>query len=118
MGIADPLVTQTMTLSSDKQLNEERACTLQLLEKHRDFILQNNSYTFCQDWINAKYDFLARQRVTFLLKLTGLFFCHPLETGKRLYWALPNIGFNFRFRQFYHDQRSHTASGYNRYHLL
>jgi glycosyltransferase involved in cell wall biosynthesis len=103
-GISNPLVTQTMTMAHDKKLDEERACAFQLLEKHRDFIEQKSSYSFCHDWIDAKYDFLAQQKVKFLLKLLKLFILHPFETVKRIYWAMPNIGFNVRFGKFHHEK--------------
>ena len=94
-----------MTLAHDKKLDEERACALQLLEKHQNFIEQRSSYPFCRDWIDAKYDFLEHKKARFLLKLMKLMMIHPLETMKRILWALPNIGFNVRLGKFHHDEK-------------
>lgn len=101
-GIAAPLVTQTMTLSQEKKLEEELALMLRLLEKHRDFIEQESDYDFCRAWTIAKHDFLRGDKPSFLRKMAALAARHPVETGKRLVRALPNIGFNVRLSRF-HD---------------
>lgn len=105
VGIKKPLVTQTMTLAADKKLDEERACALQLLEKHKTFIDRKSSYSFCCRWIEAKYDFLAGDKKYFLLKMLKLFVSYPIETLKRFFWALPNIGFNVKLNRFHNEQK-------------
>ncbi len=104
VGISEPLVIQTMTLSSDKNLDEERSCALQLLEKHRGFISRIGSYSFCVAWIEAKYDYLSGKRLSFLLKFLLLAIFRPLETGKRLRAILPNIGFNIKLKSFHNER--------------
>ncbi len=104
-GLEEPLVTQTMTLASDKKLDEERRCMMQLLDKHRDFISGVSSYPFCRAWLAAKYDFLEGRRGLFLLKILKLFVTHPLLTAKRFIWALPNAGFNVRFSKFHNEKK-------------
>lgn len=103
VGISDPLVIQTMTLATDKSLNEERVHTLKLLDKHKEFINQKSSYAFCYEWINAKYDFLSGHKPVFLIKFTKLFLAHPIETTMRIFWAAPNITFNLNLSRFHNE---------------
>jgi len=103
IGVPDPLVTQTMTLTSDKNLDSEHACNLILLEKYRDFISQNSDYPFCCDWIETKYDFLSRRYVMFFFRFLKLLISHPVATLQRVFWALPNIKSNVIFGRFHDD---------------
>ncbi|MCB1783803.1 MAG: glycosyltransferase family 2 protein [Alphaproteobacteria bacterium] len=103
-GVAAPLVRQTMTMGAEKNLDEELALHLKLMQKHRDFITVHASYGFCRDWLVNKYRFLAGQRGAFLCNMAILLCRHPVETLRRLFRALPNTGFNLRFRRF-HDGR-------------
>lgn len=105
VGIEEPLVTQTMTLASDKKLDEELACTLRLLDKHKDFINKTGSHDFCVAWTRAKYEFLHGRRGAFLAKLAALFARAPVQTAQRLIWALPNTEFNVRLSTFHDGQK-------------
>ncbi len=102
-GVAEPLVTQLMTKADDKKLTSERYYALKLLDKYKDFINQKSSYNFCKGWVDAKYDFISGQKLLFLAKLTKLFLTHPIETLKRIYWSLPNLGFNVKSSKFYRE---------------
>ena len=104
VGIADPLVTQTMTLSSEKMLAEERNHLLNLYIKHKQLIKNGTSYSFCRHWITAKYDFLQGKKFIFASKIIFLIITHPILTLRRMYWALPNTDFNLRVKQF-HDEK-------------
>lgn len=101
-GVAEPLVRQMMTMSAEKGLEEELDLNLKLLDKHSVFLDKHTSSLFCKDWLKNKYDFLAGKRRLFLCKMVWLFFRHPVETARRVFRALPNIGFNIRFSRF-HD---------------
>jgi GT2 family glycosyltransferase len=105
VGIAEPLVTQTMTLTTEKHLTEERVYTLQYITKHKAFLDQTGSYDFCHRWIDAKFDLLERKRVEFVTKLLKLFFCFPVATFKRLYGSLPGVRGNMQFSKFYNSRR-------------
>lgn len=94
VGIAEPLVVQTMTGGSEKSLAEELRYTLMLLDKHRDILDEANQYAFCRQWIENKYALLAGQRGAFLFALVGMLARHPLATIRRLHLALPNVGLN------------------------
>jgi glycosyltransferase involved in cell wall biosynthesis len=105
VGIAEPLVIQTMTLTTEKHLAEERSCTLQYITKHKAFLDQADSYDFCHRWIDAKFDLLERKRVIFLIKFLKLFFCFPVATLKRFYGSLSGVRGNLQFSKFYNSRR-------------
>ncbi len=105
VGIAEPLVTQTMTLTTEKHLAEERFCTLQYLAKHKVFLDETRSYDFCHRWIDAKFNLLEKKKVKFLTKLLKLFICFPVATLKRLYWSLPGVRSNLQFSKFYNSPK-------------
>jgi len=101
VGIKEPLVHQTMTLTFDKKLEDEKSYNLQYLLKYRDLIDQYYSYEFCKKWIEMKFDFLQRRKITFIFKMILLLLQFPYKTIQKLLWALPNIGFNLNFKNFY-----------------
>ena len=101
VGIAAPLVNQTMTVTSDKSLRKEMDFALQLLEKHRDVPDRYGLFEFCRTWIEAKHDWLERRRGAFAAKMLALTLRHPSRTAMRLALALPNLGLNADFRRFH-----------------
>jgi len=101
VGIAEPLVIQTMTLTMEKHLAEEYSCTLQYIAKHKAFLDETGFYEFCQRWIDAKFDLLEGKRVKFLIKLLKLLFCFPVATLRRLFWALQGVRGNLLFSKFH-----------------
>jgi glycosyltransferase involved in cell wall biosynthesis len=101
VGIARPLVVQTMTRTSDKTLAEQYRCVLLLMDKHRDVIDSAGQYVFCRRWIVAKQLWLESRRTEFALALLSLLFAHPILTARRLALALPHIGLNRALRRFY-----------------
>jgi len=105
VGIAEPLVIQTMTLTTEKHLAEERSCTLQYITKHKAFLDQAGSYDFCHRWIDAKFDLLERKRVEFLAKFLKLLFCFPVATLKRFYGSFSGVRGNLQFSKFYNSRR-------------
>jgi glycosyltransferase involved in cell wall biosynthesis len=105
VGIAEPLVTQTMTLTTEKHLAEERSCTLKYIAKHKAFLDQAGSYDFCHRWIDAKFDLLERKRVEFLAKFLKLLFYFPVATLKRFYGSLSGVRGNLQLSKFYNPRR-------------
>lgn len=99
IGINEALVTQTMTYASDKTLKDENFYMLKLLEKNENFIDRYSSYNFCIKWMAGKNDFLEGRKIIFLFKLCSLLLSNPILTMKRIFWSLPNIGFNIRTRR-------------------
>jgi glycosyltransferase involved in cell wall biosynthesis len=100
VGIATPLVTQTMTMSTDKKLGEELACTLYYLKKHRGFFPSPSAYMFQEKWIKAKYAYFSGNK-SFLIKTIMR---HPFKSLQKILWALPSYATNQRFKSFYKGQ--------------
>jgi glycosyltransferase involved in cell wall biosynthesis len=101
VGIAQPLVVQTMTKTSDKTLAEEYRNMLLLMDKHRDVMDSMGEYGFCRRWIDAKQVWLEGRRTEFALALLSLFLAHPILTARRLALAVPNVGLNRALRRFH-----------------
>ena len=101
VGISRPLVMQTMNLSSDKNLSDERRYTLKLLEKHRDVPDRYGIYQFSRRWIETKYAGMEERRGAFLLGMVGLVLSHPILTLRRMKLALPNLSLNRAFGRFH-----------------
>jgi len=104
-GTADALVTQTMTLRSDKNLPEERFYVLQFYSKHKSLMEKENLFGFCQDWINVKFDLLEGNHWQFAIRLLGLMIRHPFATLKRLWWTFPNMRHNLEFSKFHNSRK-------------
>jgi glycosyltransferase involved in cell wall biosynthesis len=101
VGIAQPLVTQWMTRTTEKSLAEEYRNQLLLMEKHRPIMDRAGQYEFCRRWVDAKQVWLEGRRGMFVRTLLLLALRHPLLTGRRLLMALPNIRLNLAFSRFH-----------------
>lgn len=101
VGIADPLVVQTMTQSEDKIITSERFYARQLYKKHHHFLEEEGRNNFDIKWLEAKHDFWENKKVKFIIRLAGLFFCHPLLSIERLIHSLPNMEYNQSVRKFH-----------------
>ncbi len=105
VGIARPLVIQTMTKGSEKSLAKEYRDMRLLMEKHRIIMEREGQYDFCRHWLDAKQAWLERRRMDFARQLLALGLTRPVLTMRRLRMALPNAGLNRAFSRF------HTAGG-------
>lgn len=101
VGVSTPLVTQTMTSSSDKGLERLRQHALQMLEKHRDFFASEDEYCFTRNWMELKHDWLAGRQLSFFGRLASVATRHPLLTLNRIRMALPQMEGNHAFRRFH-----------------
>ena len=101
VGIAEPLVEQTMTLSSEKSLVNECQAMLALLDKHREFFGSVQAYSFARRWIELKHHWLAGHRGRFALGLAGLAARAPLQTARRCAYAIPMTGSRAWMRRFH-----------------
>jgi glycosyltransferase involved in cell wall biosynthesis len=100
-GIAEPLVVQTMTNTTDKNLAREKEYTLALLEKHRDLFEDEALYRYCCEWTELKDLWLRSERLAFARRLARLSVRSPFFTLLRMYTALPGVEGNLAFRQFH-----------------
>ncbi len=102
ISLNSPLVTQTMTLSPDKQLSNELHFNLLLLEKHKNFIVKSGSnrvYLFSKSWIELKHDLLSRRNFKFFTKLFLLCISHPMLTARRIRLGWQNKNSNLKTRK-------------------
>lgn len=100
-GIAEPLVTQTMTKTSDKSLAREYKFTLMLLDKHRDVADAHGLYAFSRRFIDVKQAWLEGRHMETVTGLAGLALMNPRATLQRVRLALPNAGLNRAFGRFH-----------------
>lgn len=101
VGIADPLVIQTMTNTVDKSLAAERQEALMLLEKHRDIADEKGLYDFCRRWLIIKYVWFEQDWRSFLARLMMIGLNYPSATLFRLFMSLRNLGINLSFSKFH-----------------
>ena len=101
VGIAQPLVTQWMTKTSEKSLAEEYRNQMLLLEKHRSIMERAGLYGFCRQWLHAKQAWLEGRHGVLVNALLSLALRHPLLTGRRLLMAVPNMRLNLAFSRFH-----------------
>ena len=90
VGLAEPLVTQTISYSSDKDLSEYKANMLNWIHSHQDYLERKSLYDFSLRWMDARFDFIEGRRASSFAGLISLLWHHPLKTLRRLYWSLPN----------------------------
>jgi glycosyltransferase involved in cell wall biosynthesis len=106
VGIAAPLVTQTMTKTSEKSVAEELRNMLAIMEKHKTIMEKEGQYSFCRSWINAKHFWLRGQRIEFVMRILALMVRHPALTSRRMVLSLPNLGLNKAFGRFHKNNTS------------
>lgn len=103
VGIAEPLVIQNMTKTSEKNLQVEYEYMKRLLNKHRNFMEQAGQFNFSLDWLDLKQAWMKNHHTVFTKLLFKLIFLHPTLTIRRLIFAVPNIGLNKAFSHFHSD---------------
>jgi glycosyltransferase involved in cell wall biosynthesis len=101
-GIAEPLVKQTMTPGTDKNLKDERFFTVKIYNRYARYLANHGRGTFDLEWAEAKYDFLEKRWMRFLAGFFLLSLSHPLLSGKKALRALPNMNYNMVFQRFHH----------------
>jgi glycosyltransferase involved in cell wall biosynthesis len=101
VGIAQPLVVQTMTKTPEKSLAEEHRNILAMMNKHRSFMDRVGQFEFCLRWVDAKHAWLNRSWSHFARTMLSLALLNPILTTRRLVLALPNLGLNRAFSRFH-----------------
>ena len=101
VGIKEPLVSQNMTKTSDKNLDIEFRYTNQLLKKHKNFIDEYSSYSFCLSWLKIKYLFHKRNFFAFILSSIRLIIQYPRKSLNRFFLSLRSIKLNIDFALFH-----------------
>ncbi len=106
IGISEPLVRQTMTMGTEKRLEEEKKYALLLLEKHRNFLEGEGQYAFSRRWLEARYDYLQGHPARFTARLLSLGLGHPVQFLQRLFWSRRNLEYNRRLKAFHKNSAS------------
>ncbi len=88
-GIAEPLVTQTMTMGQEKTLDREKEAELYVLNKHQDYLKHVGWYDFCLSWLAVRHALLRGNKMKTFTALTALGFKHPIKVAQKILWALP-----------------------------
>jgi glycosyltransferase involved in cell wall biosynthesis len=89
VGIAEPLVTQTMTLDQGKSLLNERIAELALLEKHKAYLESRGWYELCREWLEARYEYYNNKKIMMFKRLACLFLKHPIKVIFKIFWLAP-----------------------------
>ena len=89
VGIGEPLVTQYMTVSDDKQLETELAYARAMIDKHRALFTSPEEWAFARAWLELKYLSLANRTGTFAAGLSKLLMQRPLSVMLRAANAIP-----------------------------
>jgi len=89
VGVAEPLVTQYMTVSDDKQLETELNYARAMVDKHRALFVSPEDYAFSRAWLELKYMSLANRTGSFAAGLSRLILQRPLSVMIRAANALP-----------------------------
>ena len=100
MGISEPLVTQVMTPTSDKNLDALEYFNLLVYEFHRDVFDSKAHYEFCREWIRFKHKALAGDVRQTLLSFFKAFVISPRHAIKRFLCSLPTLSRNWQFGAF------------------
>ena len=89
VGISEPLVTQYMTVSDDKQLEIELDYARAMIDKHRALFASPEEWAFSRAWLELKYLSLANRTGTFAAGLSRLLMQRPLSVMLRAANAIP-----------------------------
>lgn len=104
VGIAAPLVTQTMTMGIEKTLDQERKVELLLLEKNIEYLANNGWYSFCIAWLEIRYAHLNNKKALLLKKLIILLIRHPVKVLYKLHWIIPAHATRRDFKKWHHKK--------------
>lgn len=91
-GLAEPLVTQTLSHTVAKTNATEERYHLLLLEAHADFLGREGLYDFCRRWAGLKHAWIDRRPGRMLGHGLWLATRHPWASLRRLAVALPRAG--------------------------
>lgn len=100
VGLAEPLVIQRMTPTSDKNIDRLKQYFLMVLDKHQDIFTTESVFRFSRQWASMKFDWLAGRYRRFVLDFIKLGLRHPFLTFRRIRMALPNLSGNRAFGRF------------------
>lgn len=89
VGVAEPLVTQYMTVSDDKQLETELNYARAMVDKHKALFTTQEDWAFSRAWLELKYMSLANRTGPFAAGLSRLMLQRPFSVMMRAANAIP-----------------------------
>jgi glycosyltransferase involved in cell wall biosynthesis len=104
VGIAEPLVRQTMTMGEHKKLDKILGENMFLYNKYADYLTEKGWLAFNIKWQAARVYFLEKNILRFLSSLIYIALLHPLKLAKRIYWSLPAAATRRDFKKWHHGQ--------------
>ncbi len=84
VGVAEPLVHQTLSVNSHKQLQTEFDFAMTVLRKHVAAFPVAKDFRFSCEWLALKSIWLQGKRTRFLLGLASLCVRHPARAAHRM----------------------------------
>lgn len=104
VGIAEPLVVQTMTMGQEKTLDREKEAELYVINKHQDYLKNKGWYDFCLLWLEIRHTYLRGAKLETLFALIKLALKHPIRVAQKLCWALPAQSTRHDFKKWHNAQ--------------
>ncbi len=99
VGVAEPLVTQQMMVTSEKTLDIELDFAFALLRKHRVQFRTCAEHRFAEAWLTLKFQWLRGQKAAFAVGLLRLGLRRPVSVLKRIAYALPMMSSRASWRR-------------------
>lgn len=103
VGISKPLVIQTMTKTSEKNLKEEFRNIIFIFNKYKYILSAFGDYEFSCMWLRAKYLFLEGNQFDFLILIIKLWFRYPVLLTRRVLNAIPSFALNIAYAKFHRN---------------
>ncbi len=111
VGIAEPLVTQTMTLGAEKTFDREELAETYLLEKHKEYLTQTGWYNFCNKWLKARYKYMKNDYIGMALTLVFLGLRHPIKMCRKAMWIIPATSTRNSYKNWHHRKFDEQKAG-------
>ncbi len=102
VGIAEPLVLQTMTMGREKTLNEERKAELFVLEKNKPYLEKIGWYDFCLSWLDVRHKNHNNNKIGLIFGMMKLFLRSPIKVIQKIIWSMPARSTRQDFRKWHH----------------
>jgi len=101
VGLAEPLVVQSLTSSADKSFEGQHHYGMMLLEKHRHILNGKNDFRYACCYYEARYAFMAGRYIKFAKHIAIAVWLRPSTAFRRLVSAIRNARLNRRMGRFY-----------------
>ncbi len=90
VGMAEPLVIQTMTFTHDKTVHAEHTSALELIDKHKELLERWKWYGFARGWCQMKFALFERGVAPALPQALRLGLASPIKMARKVAWTFPN----------------------------